>query len=217
MRKTLIALSASLSTADELDQRHLGQEAFASLMRLSQHAEISMSALNHLSWGHRFGIEHIAQDTLRIYLLLNLVAAIRQQENSSSSSSSRVSLLDMESFRKFAETSLIDFDYPAQNLLHCQFWQSLGVTVDYSRNPQPFVEDMSLRLDPTLQEGQDDGRNTGLALRRYLRTCFSILYKYNNLFVSWFGHEHARFRRRDQPLSCIQSEMRIKKTPDRFP
>lgn len=206
MIKTLIALSASLSTADELDQRHLGQEAFTSLMRLSQHAEIPLDSLNHLSWRHSFGIEHIAQDTFRIYMLLNLVSAIRQQENSSSSSSSsssRVSLLDMESFRKFAEASLIDFDYPAQNLLHCQFWQSLGVTVDYFRNPQPFLEDMSLRMDPTLQEGQDDGRNTGLALRRYLRTCFSILYKYNILLVSWFGHENARLFWDEEISHCL--------------
>lgn len=161
-------------------------------MRLSQHAEIPLSSLNHLSWGHSFGIEHIAQDTLRIYLLLNLVAAIRQQKDSSSGSSSRVSLLDIESFRKFAEASLIDFDYPAQNLLHCQFWKSLGVTADYFRNPRPLVEGMGFQLDPTNQDGQDDVQDTGVELRRYLCTCFSILYKYNILLVSWFGHEHAR-------------------------
>ncbi|GIZ45858.1 hypothetical protein CKM354_000900700 [Cercospora kikuchii] len=194
--KTLLAISAHLCTSEDPAEQKLGHEAFASLLRLNKHPTIPLEKLNHIHWGHSFGVEHLAEDTLRIYLLLNVVDAIRQQQQSKNSERNpqTISIVELDNFRKWARNSLVDFDFPAQNLLHYDFWRSYVDAEEQmqSSNATGLEERVMQDLDPTLTGSEGWSRDDGIALKRYLRTCFGILVRYNVLLSLWYGEDHAK-------------------------
>lgn len=67
--------------------------------------------------------------TLEAYHLINLVDGVlsRKRLKSNESFEEEVSLLEMQSFRRFAAKALPDYDYPSQNMPHRAFWNRLGV------------------------------------------------------------------------------------------
>ncbi|CAK1360653.1 hypothetical protein CB0940_06665 [Cercospora beticola] len=206
--KTLLTISAHLSTSEDSAEQKLGHEAFASLLKLNKDSGIPLEKLNHIHWGHSFGIEHIAEDTLKIYLLLNAIDAIRQQQQQSNSGRTTqiISIVELESFRKWARNSLVDFDFPAQNLLHCDFWRSHVDAEEQMRSSNATVLDDRVMqgLDPTLPGSEGWSRDDGIALKRYLRTCFGILVRYNILLLLWYGEDHAKSFWDEQVGYCLE-------------
>ncbi|PPJ51479.1 hypothetical protein CBER1_09228 [Cercospora berteroae] len=211
--KTLLAISAHLCTSEDSAEQKLGHEAFASLLRLNNHPGIPLGQLNHIHWGHSFGVEHLAENTPRIYSLLNMVDAIGQQQQQSKNSgrgAQSTPIVELESFRKWARNSLVDFDFPAQNLLHSEFWRGYVDAEDRLRNPNaPGLDDLEQDrrrqdLDPTLVGSEGWSRDDGIALKRYPRTCFDILVRYVVLLSLWYGEDRAKNFWDEQVASCLE-------------
>lgn len=129
----IIAASASENRPSEEAWR-LEQEAMSAIIRLSQHPEVPLYHLNSLSWGHGFGVLHVADTALEAYLLVNImdVALARQRSAKATGTSyaKEVSLLELGSFKYFAQDALADYDFPAQNIPHRAFWNPHGVNWD---------------------------------------------------------------------------------------
>ncbi|KAF7592794.1 hypothetical protein BBP40_012476 [Aspergillus hancockii] len=151
--------------ADAVKMLLISNELLA-LLRLANHDKIPLEGLNHLSWGHSFGVTHVADVALEIYLMLNIAAAVKVNAKPGSANDT-VCLTDTQLFRRFTRWGLADFDYPVQNISHRVFWSLRGVTDDVH----------SSSWDPlALKSDEERGE-----MKEYLKMCFELLYRYDLL------------------------------------
>ncbi|KAF2167053.1 hypothetical protein M409DRAFT_54267 [Zasmidium cellare ATCC 36951] len=180
--KALITVSAVSPTGRGTTSNKLGQEAFAAVLRLAKHPEVPLQDLNSLHWGHSVGVQKVQEVTLQIYLMINLLEAIRAR----SGTDVQVHMCELQSFRNWASNALADFDFPAQNLIHWHFWQILGITTERLAEWKDL--DKLEVIDPLAEESVE----TQFTLREYLKACFGILYRYDVLQCLWVGEEQSR-------------------------
>ncbi|KXG45338.1 uncharacterized protein PGRI_042510 [Penicillium griseofulvum] len=133
------------------------------LLRLANHEQIPLEGLNNLSWGHSFGVTHVADTALEIYMLVNIAASVKANAKPGSANET-VCLTQTQAFRGFVNWGLEDFDFPAQNIPHRLFWNSKGIPDEMTWDP--------------LSLGSDDDRRD---LKEYLKMCFELLYRYDLL------------------------------------
>lgn len=121
----------------------------APLLMLAQHPLIPLHSLRCLSWGHHFGFSRVMEAALRAYLFLNVHAAVGSLNNGNYMHSQEYPSMLYELTR--------DFDYPAQQLPHRQFFGQGG--------------EVGVHL-PLVHEDH-------AALRGYIKMLFEILYRYD--------------------------------------
>jgi hypothetical protein len=68
--------TSTAGLADAVKMLIISNEMLA-LLRLANHEKIPLGDLNHLSWGHSFGVTHVADVALEIYMLLNIAASVK--------------------------------------------------------------------------------------------------------------------------------------------
>ncbi|KAF4949574.1 hypothetical protein FSARC_13439 [Fusarium sarcochroum] len=170
------AVKMLVITAAVGDDKVLRLEALSALLRLSEHVPIS--DMRNLHWGHGFGVDLVAGVALEVYVLLNLIEAVqcRQQE--------QVSLLSIERLVQYlGGTALQNYDYPAQNIPHRAFWDTLGVT-DMNAHALLETPDLSTErerpvIDPLASVDDEIHQKARQDLKKYLKDCFAILYVYD--------------------------------------
>ncbi|KAB8230015.1 uncharacterized protein BDW43DRAFT_321716 [Aspergillus alliaceus] len=135
------------------------------LLRLANHDKIPLETLDHLTWGHSFGFNHVADVALQAYLLLNIAAAVKANAKPGSANDT-VRLTDTQWFRSFTNWALGDFDYSAQNIPHRFFWNTREITAAQCSSWDP----LSLG---TREEREE--------MKVYLKVCFELLYRYDLL------------------------------------
>lgn len=154
------------SLADAVKMLIISNEMLA-LLRLANHEKIPLKNLDHLSWGHSFGVTHLADVALEIYMLLNIAASVKANAKPGSTNDTGY-LTETRPFRKFTGWGLGDFDFPAQNIPHRLFWNAKGIT--YYPFEVPSWDPLSLESDDERREMKD-----------YLKMCFELLYRYDLL------------------------------------
>ncbi|KAJ5967493.1 hypothetical protein N7501_003741 [Penicillium viridicatum] len=140
--------------------------AMLALLRLANHKDVPLEGLFHLGWGHSFGVAHVADTALEIYMLLNIAAAVKANAKPGSANDT-VYLTETQLFRSFINWGLADFDFPAQNIPHRLFWNAKGIS-DSAEIPS---------WDPLSLESDDERRD----MKDYLKMCFELLYRYDLL------------------------------------
>ncbi|KAL6915464.1 hypothetical protein ACHAPO_009855 [Fusarium lateritium] len=172
-------------TAAVSDSQAIRREALSALCQLSAH--VPMSDLRGLSWGHGFGLSLVASEALKLYVLLNLIEAVQSR------GAQQVSLLRVEILlNALGNYALQDYDFPAQNIPHRAFWNSLGITEYWAgrqangigESEEPVVDPLGLGDDEVHQKARID-------LRKYLKDCFAILYVYD-VFLKQIMNEEER-------------------------
>ncbi|KAJ5598019.1 hypothetical protein N7537_008103 [Penicillium hordei] len=151
--------------ADAVKMLIISNEMLA-LLRLANHKKVPLEDLIHLSWGHSFGVDHVADVALEIYMLLNIAASVKANAKPGSANDTGY-LTETQPFRRFIDCGLKDFDFPAQNIPHRLFWNVKGIS-DYSEIPS---------WDPLSLESDDERRD----MKEYLKMCFELLYRYDLL------------------------------------
>ncbi|OQE18021.1 hypothetical protein PENFLA_c022G05984 [Penicillium flavigenum] len=151
--------------ADAVKMLIISNEMLA-LLRLANHKKIPLADLNHLSWGHSFGVTHVADVALEIYMLLNIAASVKANAKPGSVNDTG-HLTETQPFRRFIGWGLADFDYPAQNIPHRLFWNAKGIP---GSSGIPSWDPLSL--------GSDDERR---GMKDYVKMCFELLYRYDLL------------------------------------
>ncbi|KAF3013868.1 hypothetical protein E8E15_004127 [Penicillium rubens] len=86
--------------ADAVKMLIISNEMLA-LLRLANHKDIPLADLNNLGWGHSFGVTHVADVALEIYMLLNISASVKANAKPGSVN--------------------------AQNIPHRLFWNAKGI------------------------------------------------------------------------------------------
>ncbi|KAJ5865821.1 hypothetical protein N7534_000374 [Penicillium rubens] len=119
-----------------------------------------------LRWGHSFGVTHVADVALEIYMLLNISASVKANAKPGSVNGTGC-LTDTEPFERFIGWGLADFDYPAQNIPHRLFWNAKGIPSSFGI---PSWDPLGLGSDEERREMND-----------YLKMCFELLYRYDLL------------------------------------
>ncbi|KAH2859213.1 hypothetical protein KXW36_008823 [Aspergillus fumigatus] len=157
--------------ADAVKMLIISNEMLA-LLRLANHEKIPLMDLNHLSWGHSFGVTHVADVALEIYMLLNIAASVKANAKPGSANETGC-LTETRRFRSFASWGLGDFDFPAQNIPHRLFWNTKCITdgLEFST------------WDPLRLESDDERRE----MKEYLKMCFELLYRYDLLLKEMGG------------------------------
>ncbi|CAD2217309.1 hypothetical protein ADEAN_000478700 [Angomonas deanei] len=131
--------------------------------------------LLRLSWGHSFGVNHVAYETLRMYIWVNLLAAVQQNELVKKNKS--FDLLEIEGFNREVREALTDCDYAAQRIMHWQFWEL-------------YVEPVPEQYGRVQWKADRDEVKFQAALRAYMADCFRVLYLYD-MFVRELKEEDA--------------------------
>ncbi|KAF5008208.1 hypothetical protein FDECE_5507 [Fusarium decemcellulare] len=167
----MLVIVAAVSD-DQLTRR----EALSALIRLS--TQVPISDLRNLGCGHGFGLSLVAGVALEVYVLLNLIEAVQSR------GTERVSLLRVERLLRFlGGYALQNYDYPAQNIPHRAFWNSLGVTDSWTGKQQGLadikIDDGKPIIDPLAPEDGELYQKARNDLQRYLKDCFAILYVYD--------------------------------------
>ncbi|KAG8673781.1 hypothetical protein FPOAC2_07253 [Fusarium poae] len=174
-------------TAAVSDNKTIRREALSALYQLSTH--VPMSDLRYLTWGHGFGLDLVTSEAMKLYVLLNLIEAVQSQ------GAQQVSLLRVEILlRVLGNYALQNYDFPAQNIPHRAFWNSLGITevwadrqadgIIESQEEEPVVDPLGFGDDEVHQKARVD-------LKRYLKDCFAILYVYD-VFLKQVTDEEVR-------------------------
>lgn len=142
------------------------------LLRLANHEKIPLMDLNHLSWGHSFGVTHVADVALEIYMLLNIAASVKANAKPGSANETGC-LTETRRFRSFASWGLGDFDFPAQDIPHRLFWNTKCITdgLEFST------------WDPLRLESDDERRE----MKECSKMCFELLYRYDLLLKEMGG------------------------------
>lgn len=192
--KMLLTIASSgsekMSTDDSED---LGMQAMNALLRLSGHPKIPLSDLDSLSWGHSFGVNHVPDLALQIYMLINIVDAVmtRVDGGAGINDQAEISLLELDAFTYFTRNALADYDYPAQNIPHRHFWFGLGVDEGWAgpesvsgRTGHSAVTDPLAHREPVLVDVRE-------GLKEYLKMCFGLMYRYDVLLREWCGDQNA--------------------------
>ncbi|CAI7599730.1 unnamed protein product [Penicillium palitans] len=150
-------------SADAAKMLIISNEVLA-LLRLANHKKAPLEGLIHLGCGHSFGVVHIADIALEIYMLLNIAASVKANAKPGSVNATGY-LTETRPFKKFVGWGLGNFDYPAQNIPHWLFWNAKGVHDDF------------LSWDPLSLQSDDERRE----MKEYLKMCFELLYRYDLL------------------------------------
>jgi hypothetical protein len=127
----------------------ISENHIATLLMLAQHPLIPLHSLRNLSWGHHFGFSRVMEAALRTYLFFNVHAAVGSLNNGNYMHSQEYSSMLYELTR--------DFDYPAQQLPHREFFGQGG---EVGAHLPPVHEDLA-------------------ALREYIKMLFELLYRYD--------------------------------------
>jgi len=127
----------------------ISENHLAPLLMLAQHPLIPLHSLRNLSWGHHFGFSRVMEAALGAYLFFNVHAAVGSLNNGNYMHSQEYSLMLNELTR--------DFDYPAQQLPHREFFAKGG--------------EVGAQL-PTVHKDY-------AALRGYIKMLFELLYRYD--------------------------------------
>ncbi|KAJ4250984.1 hypothetical protein NW762_011634 [Fusarium torreyae] len=156
--------------------RTLRLDALSGLLRLSKHVPIA--DMRNLHWGHAFGVDLVASVALEVYVFLNLIEAVQSREEK------QVPLLKVERLVHYlGDTALQNYDYPAQNIPHRAFWDTLGVTDitsrDLLRTPELDTGRERRVIDPLASEDDEIHQKARQDLKKYLKDCFAILYVYD--------------------------------------
>ncbi|KAK1146794.1 hypothetical protein N8T08_002555 [Aspergillus melleus] len=144
------------------------QEAKEALLRLIRHPRVPLGDLWSLHWGHSFGVDHVAHRALEMYISLNIFAALFEKKPPTPGEGP---LFGSTTFQRYLNDAVANYDYPAQNIPHRAFWQSMGVSVEGTVGGG----DVS-RIDPLGAHSADDTRSK---LKDYLKLCFAILYVFD--------------------------------------
>ena len=150
-------------SADAVKMLVISGEMLA-LLRLANHKKALLEDLIHLGCGHSFGVEHVADVALEIYMLLNIAASVKANAKPGSVNATGY-LTETRPFGRFVGWGLGDFDYPAQNIPHRLFWNAKGIHDDFSS------------WDPLSLQSDDERRE----MKEYLKMCFELLYRYDLL------------------------------------
>ncbi|KAH2920767.1 hypothetical protein KXW25_003033 [Aspergillus fumigatus] len=163
--------TATAHLADAVKMLIISNEMLA-LLRLANHEKIPLMDLNHLSWGHSFGVTHVADVALEIYMLLNIAASVKANAKPGSANETGC-LTETRRFRSFASWGLGDFDFPAQDIPHRLFWNTKCITdgLEFST------------WDPLRLESDDERRE----MKEYSKMCFELLYRYDLLLKEMGG------------------------------
>ncbi|CAG8234007.1 unnamed protein product [Penicillium salamii] len=194
--KMLIIIASSVSGDSSDEEKNLEKQAMTALLRLSGHSQVPLSDPDSLTWGHSFGVNHVADFALEIYLLINLVDGVLAREAQGTGLENHVSLLEMDSFENFTRKALRDYDYPAQNIPRRRFWHAHGVDDDWaawSFNPdQQYVAgiERGAVTDPLTRRG-GVAPEVRQKLMEYLKMCFGLMYRYDLLLREWYGEKVA--------------------------
>jgi hypothetical protein len=194
--KMLITLAATTPRDDK--EKVLAQEAMTALLRLSLDPRVPLHRLDHLSWGHGFGVTQLGWFTLQIYITINLYGAVSEGNRNAGDTS----LLEVQMLLDILSAdALQDYDYSAQNIPHRAFWHSLGVSEHWAHRQRMHVaefgegqvlgDDSGIVVDPLARGGGGKVQKARERLQEYLRTCFAILYTYDVLLRRWYGDEQA--------------------------
>lgn len=168
-------------------EQSVSLEAQMALCRLARHPKIPLDNLRCLSWGHSFGFDHMARRALEAYLTLNIFAAVLECE--SRRFAGQKPLLQARSFVTFVQNAVADYDFPAQNVLHREFWTSMGITSNgawHREHASP--EDGPVVTDPLQPHSTEQVRS---GMKRYLKTCFAVLSTYDMLLREFFSDTEA--------------------------
>ncbi|PKX90116.1 uncharacterized protein P174DRAFT_412857 [Aspergillus novofumigatus IBT 16806] len=157
--------TSTAALADAVKMLIISNEMLA-VLRLANHEKIPLGDLNHLSWGHSFGVTHVADVALEIYMLLNIAASVKDNAKPGSTNDTGC-LTETRPFRRFTGWGLGDFDFPAQNIPHRSFWNAKGIAHGLKFSS----------WDP-LSLGSDNERKE---MKEYLKMCFELLYRYDLL------------------------------------
>ncbi|KAF7320193.1 hypothetical protein MKEN_00803800 [Mycena kentingensis (nom. inval.)] len=136
----------------------LAENEMATLLMLANHPQIPLADLDHLSWGHSFGVSCVRDWALRGYILFNILL-------------SKPDLLKDDKYKKMRSySSTIRFvtgsgDYDAQAYPHRQFFFGDQQRCGSWNGP---VDDVNPLVD--LEK-----------LHEYLKMCFRLLYQYDLL------------------------------------
>ncbi|PLB49811.1 hypothetical protein P170DRAFT_409420 [Aspergillus steynii IBT 23096] len=145
----------------------VSSEAQGALLRLMRHPRIPLHDLWNLHWGHSFGVDHVAHRALEMYISLNVFGAVFEKKPLSGDDSA---LFASKTFQRYLNHAVANYDYPAQNIPHRAFWQSLGLPIDGEGENDSTVK------DPLDAHSTDDTRDK---LKAYLKLCFTILYVFD--------------------------------------
>lgn len=165
--KMLVIVAATAD--DKLTRR----EALSALVCLAN--EVPISDLRGLHWGHSFGLDLVASVALQMYIFLNLIEAVESR------AIKRVPLLSVEQLLSFLSNhALENYDFPAQNIPHRDFWHSLGVTASCVAGwRKGTLEGDRPVIDPLAEGRGEIQQRAREGLKKYLKDCFAILYVYH--------------------------------------
>lgn len=146
----------------------VSEEAHGALLRLMRHPRVPLRDLWNLHWGHSFGVDHVAHRAMEMYVSLNIFAAVFEKNPSGEENA----LFASKTFQKYLNDATANYDYPAQNIPHRAFWQSMRVSTDGDSG-----QDGTALQDPLDAHSSDDTRHK---LKAYLKLCFAILYVFDS-------------------------------------
>ena len=164
--------------ADAVKMLIISNEMLA-LLRLANHEKVPLEDLIHLGCGHSFGVVHVADVALEIYMLLNIAASVKANAKPGSVNATGY-LAETRPFRSFVNWGLADFDFPAQNIPHRLFWNAKGIHDGSSSWDGSLSWDSS--WDPLSLQSDNERRE----MKEYLKMCFELLYRYD-LFIREIG------------------------------
>jgi len=128
----------------------IAENEMPALLMLARHPKIHLSELHNLSWGHWFGFSRVAESGLQLYLFVNVVVAMGMLENGE--------YLELPKYARMVYDFTCPMDFPAQQCIH-----------------QKFLNAFPKDAETSLPEIHKDLPR----LRDYLRTVFSLLYRYD--------------------------------------
>ncbi|KAK2593663.1 hypothetical protein QQS21_008632 [Conoideocrella luteorostrata] len=174
MKMLIIIAAVSVNSA----QSHGAIEALLCL-----NAQIPLSRLRHLGWGHSFGVDNVAYVTLYIYMFLNISEAVLTRQDTP-----KLLLDNSALLRHLSGDALQDYDFCAQNIPHRHFWNSLGVTDSWARQQLEMESsNTGVVVDPFAKDQDNVHQEARQRLHQYLKDCFAILYMYDVFLVESCG------------------------------
>ncbi|KAG5665061.1 hypothetical protein KAF25_008795 [Fusarium avenaceum] len=167
------------------DDKPTGREALSALVCLAN--EVPIADLRGLHWGHAFGLDLVASVALQMYIFLNLIEAVESR------AVKRVPLFSIEQLLSFLSNhALENYDFPAQNIPHRDFWHSIGVTASWVASWREGTLEGDREVVDPLAEGCDEIQQRAReVLKKYLKDCFAILYVYDVVLRNTVGTQRA--------------------------
>jgi len=138
------------------------------LLMLANHPDIPLADLQHLSWGHGFGVDFVADHALLAYLFLNITTAVL-----SPSQLEQAYLMEMSSYRHTLSTLCDSCDYDAQCEPHRDFFCPGQLGVMFYSSSRILAREKPHPLPNPLAHLTK--------LEQYLKRCWALMYRYDML------------------------------------